>query len=172
MSSPFTFVGVEGRDQLDDEVNGLRLCLYQWPEYNFSVALSPVAGAQAEAWPLSSRAYFEFGIGYRLGTDKEAAWISHAMAHQPFERDFPGRTEELLDVALPLAPQLFADGWQMKEPSFPPLAPKLRPTLLEKGSYFPHRDEVKSEATLAFERTVEWALELARAEIFGKGKLQ
>ena len=59
----FRFAPQIGNRYFIDEGNGLKLRLYSWPEYNYSLAVEPSSGAQAEAWPLRERAYFEFMVG-------------------------------------------------------------------------------------------------------------
>lgn len=127
---------------LVDEANGLRLHCYHWPEYHYTIALEPLSGEQAEAWPLSQRAYYEFGTSAPPPDQWLAGTIDFAVAHIPFERDFPGRSEDLLDVILPLvaARDLF---------SFPEasrnlragVSHRLRTVLQQSGRYSRHRDD-------------------------------
>jgi len=140
---PFAFAPREdARRRWYDEANGLVIATHQWPEYENSVSLSPLHGPQAEAWPLRARAYFEFNVRYRRMDDgHDVARLGFAMAHQPFERDYPGRTDELLDMLLPLVPRIFAVTWPLQQAQFLPAPERLRPLLLGTGSYFPHRDE-------------------------------
>jgi hypothetical protein len=145
---PFEFVGEprfatlpESDQNLVDHPNGLRLRTYQWPEFNFTVVLEPAEGIQADAWPLSKRAYYEFGMAppVRLSDGRNQLAVSFAIAHEPSERDFPGRAGELLDVVLPLILPLF--GQVLAQPVDDPLIPvMLRDALLRDGRYFPSRD--------------------------------
>jgi hypothetical protein len=147
-AAPFKFVAEprfpsnpRSDEDLIDRGNSLRLRTYQWPEFHFTAAVEPTDGEQADAWPISKRAYYEFGMAppVQLSDGRNQVAISYAVAHQPFERDFPGRSGELLDVVLPLIPMLF--GELLAEPVDDPLIPvELRAALLRHGRYFPTRE--------------------------------
>lgn len=140
MAAPFAFV--EDGSTLLDPANGIVISLYQWPEFNVTICVQPVAGPQAEAWPVSSRAWFELGIDERYATDApRTVSMTYAMAHVPFGPAFPGRIEELLDQVLPLILPYYVRRW----PAHPdtviaPLPLRLRECLAAKGSYFDFRD--------------------------------
>jgi hypothetical protein len=148
LAAPFDFLAEprleslpQSYQDLVDHANGLRLRTYQWPEFNFTAALQPAEGAQADAWPIWKRAYYEFGMAppVQLSDGRNQLAISFAVAHEPFERDFPGRVGELLDVVLPLIPPLF--GQVPAQPVDDTLIPVvLREALLRDGRYFPERD--------------------------------
>lgn len=140
VAAPFAFV--KHGPSLLDSANGIVIDRYQWPEYNVTICVQPAAGPQSEAWPVSNRAWFEFGIDERYDNDApRTVSISFAMAHVPFEPAFPGRTEELLDHVLALIAPFYVGQW----PAHPdaviaPLPSRLRECLAAKGSYFDHRD--------------------------------
>ena len=136
--SPFSFR--PHKNDLVDSANGLRLSLYQWPEYNFTVSVEPLSGPQAEAWPIRDRAYFEFCVTGDRIDGQPVVRVSFANAHVPFERDFPGRTNELLDVVLPLLCPFYAEQVGGSSTHLP-IPDRLRPLLLQRGSYYSHRDD-------------------------------
>lgn len=138
--TPFRFAE-EGRD-LVDRANGLRIHCYQWPEYAFTITVEPIAGEQAEAWPVARRAYFEFAAGTRDEGAEKVCALSMALAHEPFERDFPGRSEELLDVVLPIIMPMDLMTFPRRPDNVRSVvSARMRPLLREKGSYFRHRDD-------------------------------
>lgn len=128
--------------ELVDQQNGLRVRRYSWPEYEFSVALEPIAGPQAEAWPLRDRAYFEFSYAYPRSGDRRVCTFGMAVAGPPFERDFPGRGEELLDALIPLIIPMTSESFPDRDKTFVGEVPdKMRLLLRTLGSYYRHRDE-------------------------------
>ncbi|KTE31789.1 MULTISPECIES: hypothetical protein [unclassified Sphingopyxis] len=135
---PFAF-REEGRHLVDD-ANGLLIQLYQWPEYEFTVAVQPAPGRpHADAWPVSARAFFEFGIGFDKALERH--WISFAQAHRNVDDHYPGRYSELLECVLPLVGPFFLReaGYGRGRPFAPP-SERLRPMLAERGSWFAFRD--------------------------------
>lgn len=143
-ATPFSFALVERA--LVDVHNRLRISGHQWPEYEFTVSIDPMDGPQADAWPLRERAYFEFSYVETLDDGKKSCAFSMALPHQPFERDFPGRTEELLDVVIPLIiptslwtfPNKMHDAW-------PVVPAKMRPLLRRGMAYFRHNHEPETD---------------------------
>ena len=128
--------------ELVDRQNGLRIRRYSWPEYEFSVVLEPIAGPQAEAWPLRDRAYFEFSYAYPRDRNARLCTFGMAVAGPPFELDFPGRTEELLDTLIPLILPMSSESFPARDGSLVGEVPdKMRPLLRSLGSYYRHRDE-------------------------------
>ena len=102
---PFQFD--RGEFNYVDQANGLRLRVYGWPDYRYSAAVEPLDGEQAEAWPISRRAYFEFGY-WQYRPVEPSVKIAFALPHMPFEADFPGRTHALLDAVYGLLGPLYA----------------------------------------------------------------
>lgn len=146
IAPPFQFVKMG--HALVDEPNNLKIRMYQWPEYHFSVSIGPLAGPQADAWPLRDKAYFEFDYD---GPNERLPGIcrfSYATAHQPFDRDYPGRTAELLETIVPLIIPVGLFG-----ADFPDLLPGVEariselliPLLLKPGRYSWFDDEPEAE---------------------------
>jgi hypothetical protein len=121
--------------------------LYTWPEYNFSVAVEPMDGPQADAWPLRERAYFEFAYQYATDREPPRCTFSMAVAGPPFERDYPGRSKELLDTVIPLILPMTAESFPATSPSYEGHVPeKMRSILGSTGAYYRHRDEPDTQA--------------------------
>lgn len=109
MSPPFSFRFEPVADQKSyvDRANGLRLRLYQWPEYSYAIGVQPLSGGQAEAWPVDQRVYFQFYVDEKYEGGIRTLWVGGVRAYVPFERDYPGRTEELLETVVPLLSAVF-----------------------------------------------------------------
>ena len=133
--TPFRFERGIGKRYFVDERSGLKLQLYSGPEYNYSLAVEPSSGVQAEAWPLRKRAYFEFMVAANQVQGSEVLRISGAFPHIPFERDYPGRSEELLDVVLPIVCEVYAELMGSTVREYGPVPEELRP-LLKQNKYY------------------------------------
>lgn len=136
VAKPFSFKPVIGESFFIDEENELALRLHSWPEYSFSLALEPLAGPQAEAWPLSKRAYYEFMVGIDRDRGVEILRISGALPHVRFDSDFPGRSEELLNVLIPLVCPIYAELTGSTVRRFGVVPHELRSSLRHNKSFF------------------------------------
>jgi len=102
---------------------------------------------QAEAWPLRERAYFEFAYQYTRDSEPPICTFSMVVAGPPFERDYPGRREELLDAVIPLIMPMTFESFPATSPSLEGQVPeKMHEILRVKGSYYRHRDEPDTRA--------------------------
>ena len=131
----FRFEREVGRSSFIDTENGLRLRLYQWPEYSFSLAVQPTTGPQAEAWPLSERAYFNFLLGSDLSEKPGVLRIDAAFPYVPFDPAYPGRTKELLDIVIAIIPEVSSELCDLLPRVSAPIPGAMRSLLLEQKSY-------------------------------------
>ena len=132
---PFRFEPAAEQRSYVDQSNGLRLRVHQWPEYNYSISIQPLSDAQANAWPLSKRAYFEFLLIAEGDWVDELLRISAAFAYVPFERDYPGRTEELLNAVLPLLGYVYSHDAGRSVPAIVEIPEELCSDLIQRRKY-------------------------------------
>jgi len=141
---PFTFV-IDGGDWVD-HANHLRIRAYGGPDYSCRIAIEPTKGPFANRFPIEKSAYFVF-IHAESDVPPGVRRLDGVWAHQPFARDFPGRTEALLDVTIPLIAPTSAFSFPHPLPDVEICIPdKLRPLLAQRGSYARHRDEPGTDA--------------------------
>jgi len=134
-------------ENLVDAAHGLRIRKYCGPEYTFKVCVEPCEGPQAEAWPIWNRAYSEFAFYNTPEGPPGNFTIDMALAHQPFDRGFPVRSEELLDTIIPLIiPTSFDSAPGEGSSLWPIVPPRIRQLLRENGKYFRHVDEPGTDA--------------------------
>jgi hypothetical protein len=131
---PFCFEHADRRSFIDVK-NGLRIAIYGGPNYEDSLLLEPTSGSQAEAWPKSARGYFEFTFRHDRRGERTALRISAAFPYVPFERDYPGRSEELFDAMFPVLCEIYARLSSSPIRYYSPIPDEVRWQLMRGESY-------------------------------------
>lgn len=110
------------------------MCLEGAPDYQFALVVESFPDDQAS---LADRTtYFKFLVDVERTYGSTVHRIGAAYPKTPFEPDFPARSEQLLDVVVPMICEVYArlSGSPIRE--YGPIPSELRPMLRERQSYY------------------------------------
>jgi hypothetical protein len=119
-----------------DQANELKLRIEGGPDYQDLLVLERRRKRETEDSLERKNAYFKFSVSIERSYGLTAHRISSASIGTPFEEDYPGRSEELLDAILPIVCEVYAKltGSPIRE--FGAVPAELRPLLRQQKSYY------------------------------------
>jgi hypothetical protein len=132
VDNPFHFEHFD-RYSYVDQINELRMRLDSAPDYQFALVVESFPDAQAS---LAGRTtYFEFHVGVERTYGSTVHRISAAYPKTLFEPDFPARSEQLLDVIVPMICEVYARLSSSPIREYGQIPNELRPLLGKRQCY-------------------------------------